>query len=310
MVGRTGQSNRRSQDRRSGFGLVELLVVVALITVLVGIILPVTVQSRNRARSAACVSNLRQISGALMAYNQDWDDKLPSLNGTPFAGSSSSSQYPDGSSATELALVLSGYVKSHGIYRCGNDIGAAEYGFASSDGSVFSHTGSSYLPWSSARTGLYGVALNGVRPSSLTMASGYCLVRDYGSDWHGYRIRSGLDVESTTVANAAFADSHTAAVRMLCIRISDREYACCASERTDAVFISGGSGDVQAELSGRRRIETATSGQQRLLLSLSGTISGGGVTNRVDHMFTFGSETKMDAALRQVVAWIDGFAAR
>jgi prepilin-type processing-associated H-X9-DG protein len=310
MIRRSAKANSRNlrahPEAISGFALVELLVVVALITVLVGIIVPVTVQSRNRARSAACVSNLRQLGFALLAYGQDWNDRLPSLSSKPFAGSLSSDQYPGGSSATELSFVISRYAKSRGIYRCGNDIGAPEYGYRSSEGSVFSHTGSSYLPWSAARTGTYGVALNGTRASSLAPVSGYCLLRDYGSDWHGYRTRNGIDVEATTVANAAYADGHVAAVPVLSIQVSDRGYACYASERTDTIFISGGSGEVQAELSGRHRIDAG----EGLRLCLSGTVSSGGVSNNVDHVFSFGAETKMDAALRQVVAWIDGLAAR
>jgi len=294
----------------TGFTLVELLVVIAVVTILVAVVVPVTIQSRNRARNVACLSNLRQLGGALLTYSQDWDDRLPSLSATSFTGSFPSDQWPDGSSATQLRSAISKYVGNSGIYKCGNDLGAPEYGFDSSEGSTFSRAGSSYLPWSAARTGLYGVALNGTRVSSHTPASGYCLLRDYGSDWHGYRTRTGLDVEVTTVANAAYADGHAAAVPILSVAISDRRYACYASHRADTVSISGGAGDVQAELSGSRRIDTEASGQQRLQLCLSGTVGGGGVSYNVDRVFSFGTGTKLDAAFKQVVAWADGLVVR
>lgn len=310
MMGQSRNPNNHYQIKQLGFTIVELLVTVAIITILIGIIVPVTVQSRNRARSTACVSNLRQLGNALLAYGQDWNDRLPQLTCTPFEGSYSTDQYPYGSSATELSSIISRYVKNRKVYRCGNDTGASEYGYVSSEGSVFSHTGSSYLSWSAARTGMYGITLNGARASSLESASNNCLLRDYGSDWHGYRTRSGLDIVATTVANAVFVDGHAASIPVISVLVSDRRYACLASDKTNTVFISGGSGDVQAELSGCRKMDIGSDGQRRLQLYLSGIVSGGGVSNKVDRIFSFSAETDMNAAFEQVVAWVDSFAAR
>lgn len=301
--------HNRRLERSMGFTLVELLVVLAVIAILVAVLVPVTVQSRNRARSVACLSNLRQLSGALHAYGQDWNDRLPSLTSTPFVASNPTAQYADGSSATEFRFTLSQYVKSGDVYRCGNDLGSPEYGYASSDGSVFSRTGSSYLPWSAARAGRYGVAINGARASTLSPLSGHVLLRDYGSDWHGYRTRSGLEVEALMMANAAFADGHTSPVRVYTVSISNRSYACWASSadgNSGSVFISGGSGDVRAELSGKRSAGTGAAGQAEMKLSVSGTVSGGDAVYNVDRVFTFGAGTGLDATFRQVVAWADG----
>jgi prepilin-type N-terminal cleavage/methylation domain-containing protein/prepilin-type processing-associated H-X9-DG protein len=60
-----------------GFTLVELLVVMALVTLLAAILLPVLGAARERARQSACLSNLRQIGQAQLLYAQDWDDRLP-----------------------------------------------------------------------------------------------------------------------------------------------------------------------------------------------------------------------------------------
>jgi prepilin-type N-terminal cleavage/methylation domain-containing protein len=51
-------------DRKRGFTLVEIMIVVALIGLLAGIALPNFVKSRNRAQRNACINNLRQIDGA------------------------------------------------------------------------------------------------------------------------------------------------------------------------------------------------------------------------------------------------------
>jgi len=295
---------------QSAFTLVELLVVIAMITVLVGVIAPVTIQSRNKARAAACLSNLRQLSDALLAYSEDWNDRLPSLSSSQFAGGYPTAQWPEGSCATQLRSAISKYVKSSNIYRCGNDFGSPEYGFDCSKGSVFSRTGSSYLPWSAAQTGLYGIRLNGERISSYTSTSGICILRDYGSDWHGYRKRAGLNIEVTTVANAAYADGHAAPMPIFSVNVSDRGYACYALSRTDTVFISGGSGDVQVELSGRQRTNKTASGQPCMQLCVSGTAGSANSHKNIDRVFTFSSGTKINAAFRQIAAWADSQAAR
>ncbi|MHC4258962.1 MAG: type II secretion system protein [Planctomycetota bacterium] len=57
--------------RRTGFTLIELLVVVAVIAMLISILVPVLQAARERARAVACRSNLKQLSLALIAYDQE-----------------------------------------------------------------------------------------------------------------------------------------------------------------------------------------------------------------------------------------------
>ncbi len=64
-----------SLRRGRGFTLIELLVVIAIIAILAAILFPVFAQARDKARSAACLSNLQQIGKALMMYAQDYDEK-------------------------------------------------------------------------------------------------------------------------------------------------------------------------------------------------------------------------------------------
>jgi len=68
------RSNRSAQK---GFTLIELLVVIAIIAILAAILFPVFAQAREKARSAACLSNLKQIGLAALAYAQDYDDTYP-----------------------------------------------------------------------------------------------------------------------------------------------------------------------------------------------------------------------------------------
>ena len=59
--------------RRSGFTLVELLVVTAIIAVLAAIMFPVFARVREKARQASCASNLRQLGVAYAMYGSDYD---------------------------------------------------------------------------------------------------------------------------------------------------------------------------------------------------------------------------------------------
>ena len=69
--------NTKHRTPNTAFTLIELLVVIAIIAILAAILFPVFAQAREKARSASCLSNLKQQGTATVMYVQDYDETFP-----------------------------------------------------------------------------------------------------------------------------------------------------------------------------------------------------------------------------------------
>src|SRR6188508_2435761 len=77
-------------NRKSGFTLVEIMIVVAIIGLLAAIAIPNFIRARTKSQQNACINNLRQIDGAV----QQWalenkkvsTDTVTAADITPFLG--------------------------------------------------------------------------------------------------------------------------------------------------------------------------------------------------------------------------------
>jgi len=100
-------------QKSKGFTLIELLVVIAIIAILAAILFPVFAQAREKARAAACLSNLKQLGLGYAQYEQDYDETVPSGTNPCGGGNGWAGQiYP--------------YVQSLGVFLCPDDTGPGD----------------------------------------------------------------------------------------------------------------------------------------------------------------------------------------
>lgn len=96
--------------RRSGFTLVELLVVIGIIALLIAILMPALTRARRAAARVQCMSNQRQILLACRGYAADWGDRLPGAVNFPNDASPVIPQHSQYLSPHVLYAVLFKYV--------------------------------------------------------------------------------------------------------------------------------------------------------------------------------------------------------
>lgn len=76
----------RPLNRNIAFTLVELLVVLAIVSLLAALLLPSLRRSRQIARQVVCINNVRQLTTGLQLYINDWNGFLPVCNPHNLAG--------------------------------------------------------------------------------------------------------------------------------------------------------------------------------------------------------------------------------
>lgn len=124
MQRKTGKPRPTDTTLRRGFTLIELLVVISIIALLVGILLPALGAARRTARSAVCLSNIRQIGVAIGAYSATNDDYIPLFRGfnDPVDTISTAALTSYGSTDADWywtsRMVLDGYGAERKMYTC------------------------------------------------------------------------------------------------------------------------------------------------------------------------------------------------
>jgi prepilin-type N-terminal cleavage/methylation domain-containing protein len=86
------------------FTLIEMLVVIAIISILAGMLLPALMRAREEARQANCKSNLKQIGLGIQTYMGAYQGSFP------YASSANQSD--------SLALLYPTYISASKIFQC------------------------------------------------------------------------------------------------------------------------------------------------------------------------------------------------
>ena len=170
---------------RTGFTLIEMLIVTAILAGIAAILFPVFQKIRENARATACLSNYHQIGLAIHMYANDSDGQTP----------------PDGGSFGGLIADCTPYARSSAIFACPDDYDRQDEGRSGSYRMASLYQG---LPVTCGWQDPYNPAVT-AQPAQTTLA--YEAEQDYGQSpiVTTYRHRGGTQI-------LAF-DGHTRWVR-------------------------------------------------------------------------------------------------
>lgn len=157
-----------------GFTVVEVLVAIAIVAVLAAIAIPATSAILARAKSATCLSNLRQIGVGLQSYLAEHNMQMPEL----LAGRRSTSD-----SGPVIDETLADYVGDRSVFLC------------PADASIGKSSGTSYF-WNTTLNGQFTTSLNFLE---LVDALSRIPILSDKEGWHRYRDNK---------VNFLYADGH------------------------------------------------------------------------------------------------------
>ena len=189
-------------SRRRAFTLVEILVVIAIISLLAAIIFPTFALVRANARKTSCLSNLKQIGAAMEMYKADYDGRFP-FAVDPYDkytnggfGSGFDALIPTLPLVNEVLLPYS----SKPIFQCAGDTG---FEFDEQTGQRVDALPSSYEKFGTSYYYRTEVAFAQIHESALRDPVKLNLMFDAAGQWH-----AGGILRRDQRYNTLFADSH------------------------------------------------------------------------------------------------------
>lgn len=113
----------RMDRRGTGFTLVELLVVMAVVAAIISLVATVTLRCRAKGKQSACLSNLRQLGIASLMYARDYDGLFPPFINKPEDGVGDSDSFTNqGYPRPDLLYAaLRPLVGDNKVWFCPND---------------------------------------------------------------------------------------------------------------------------------------------------------------------------------------------
>lgn len=172
---------------RTAFTLVELLVVLAIIGVLAGLLLPVFLSARGKAREIVCISNLRQIGLSISMYAQDYDGLYPFAvdpadKYTPQIWSSEPQFQAQIQFMPLIQEALQPYTRSRDLFDCPADTGFTVEDFT---GLPLDATPTSYRRFGTSYYYRTEIAFRHAGDASFQQASRVNVLFDGAGKWHG-----------------------------------------------------------------------------------------------------------------------------
>jgi prepilin-type N-terminal cleavage/methylation domain-containing protein/prepilin-type processing-associated H-X9-DG protein len=112
-VGTVNAPPLSTRDPKLGFTLVEMLVVMAILTILAGMLLPALISAREKGRRTVCLNNLKQIGYQIRLYSSDNAEYLPSA--------------PAGAGTTlgSFSLLTNAFHPAYKVWVCPSDRGVS-----------------------------------------------------------------------------------------------------------------------------------------------------------------------------------------
>ena len=180
-------SGLRPLRKVAGFSLVELMVVVAILSLLTALLLPAIATAQGKAREVTCNSNLRQVGMAVSLYLQDNDGAYPyAVDAVDAQSPSYWSSYPafqaDIPKLPQVHDVLLPYAKSRLVYRCAGDTGFLYADFHTVMLNAFPISFEKYGSSYGYRT---EIAARQITESQINKPAEINLFLDWVGQWHG-----------------------------------------------------------------------------------------------------------------------------
>lgn len=190
---------------RTGFTLIELLTVIAILAILAGLLFPVFMTARGKAREITCVSNLRQIGLAIRMYAQDADELYPwAVDPTDKYTPEIWFGYPEFQAQIPFMPMiheaLQPYIRSRELFRCPADTG---YDVEDFNGVPLDARPTSFLKFGTSYNYRTEIAFRRLGESGIQRPSEINVLFDAAGRWHG-----GLVFDQMRY-NVLHADGHT-----------------------------------------------------------------------------------------------------
>ncbi len=112
------------RTKREAFTLLELLVVLAIISILVAVIIPSLSKARENARRSICLSNLKQIGASATMYSDDHSGAFPNaFDGT----SDGNSNIETGDQPDKWGRLYPRYINDVKVFFCPSRVPGSKY---------------------------------------------------------------------------------------------------------------------------------------------------------------------------------------